>query len=149
MIAAANLVLSIIGATSIGMIGVALGTVIPAAIMAFAFIFPQACRVVGLTVSRGYRVIVWPTVWPAVVVMVLLAATRHSVPPRLPFVLAHLAVGGLVCAGLFYRFGLDRDERHWFGAALNQVTRGWTASVPGNRSDRTKRGRRTATHIEL
>ena len=132
-----------------GMIGVALGTLIPAATLAIAFVFPKACRVVGLTVTRGYREIVWPTVWPAVVVMILLAATRHNVPARLPFVLAHLAAGGLVCAALFFRFGLDRDERHWFAAALGKVTRGWTASVPSDGGEAAKRGRRAASHIEL
>jgi hypothetical protein len=101
--------------------------------MAFAFVFPQACRVVGLSVARGYREIVWPAVWPAVVVIALVAATQHNLPDRLPFVLAHLALGTLIGAGLFFRFGLERDERQWFSAALGQVTRGWTAPVPSTK----------------
>ena len=122
--AVVNLVLSIIGVKLFGMAGVATATLIPAAAMALVFIFPHACRAVGLSVWRGYREIVWPTLWPAIVVMALLALTRHDVPGRLPFVLAHVATGGLVYAGLFYRFGLDRDERQWFSAAFTQITRG-------------------------
>jgi len=124
--AGTNFALSIIGVKLFGMAGVAWATVIPTSVMAFAFIFPKACRVAGLPVLRGYYEIIWPTVWPTMVVMALLATTRHSLPPRLIFVLAHLAIGGLVFAGLFFRFGLDRDERQWFGAALNKVTRGGT-----------------------
>jgi O-antigen/teichoic acid export membrane protein len=131
--ASSNFVLSIIGVNLFGMVGVALGTAIPSATMAFGFIFPQACRVVGLTAARGYREIVWPAVWPAVVVMALVAATRHNLPTSLPFVLAHLAVGSLIGAGLFFRFGLERDERQWFGAAVSQMTRGWTPPVPSTK----------------
>jgi hypothetical protein len=100
-----------------------MGTVIPVAILGAASIFPKACHVVEVGVWRGYREVVWPAVWPAVVVMSLLAATRHLVPVRVVAVLAQLAIGGLLYAALFFLFGLARDERRWFSSALNQVWR--------------------------
>jgi hypothetical protein len=86
-------------------------------------IFPRACRVVGLTVSRGYRLIVWPALWPGLVVIAALSLTRHYVPPRLPLVLTHLAAGGLLYAALFLRFGLSHGERQWMTSAVVQVWR--------------------------
>jgi hypothetical protein len=86
-------------------------------------IFPRACRVVGLGVARGYRLIVWPAVWPALVVMTALFVTRQFVPPRLSLVLAHIAAGGTLYAAIFLRFGLSHPERQWMTSAVHQLWR--------------------------
>ena len=121
--AVANLLLSIPLVKSWGIPGVAVGTAVPVFISCAVFIFPRACRQVGLTLFSAYRAIVWPAVWPALVAITLLASTRHFVPMRLTFVLAHLAVGGLVYAALFFRFGLSRPERTWMTGAVAQLFR--------------------------
>jgi O-antigen/teichoic acid export membrane protein len=121
--AVANLLLSIPLVKLWGLPGVALGTVIPVMILGAGFIFPKACRVVELSVWRGYREVVWPALWPAVVTVSVLLATRHAIPVRIVAVLAHLAAGGLLYVALFYLFGLGRDERRWFSTALNQMWR--------------------------
>ena len=74
--AVANLLLSIPLVKVWGLAGVATATVIPVAILGAWSIFPKTCQVVELGVWRGYREVVWPTVWPAVIAMSLLAATR-------------------------------------------------------------------------
>jgi len=121
--ALANLLLSIPGTKMFGIVGCAMATVIPATVLAAAFVFPRACRTVDLAVWRGYREIVWPAVWPAFFVIALLAQVRHAVPERLIAALALLAAGGLLYAAIFFAFGLGREERRWFTSAVSQVWR--------------------------
>jgi O-antigen/teichoic acid export membrane protein len=121
--AVANLLLSIPGTKMYGIVGCAMATVIPATVLAVGFVFPRACRAVGLGVWRGYREIVWPAVWPAFIVLTLLVEARHAVPARLIAALALLACGGLLYAAIFFTFGLAREERRWFTAAVNHVWR--------------------------
>jgi O-antigen/teichoic acid export membrane protein len=121
--AVANVLLSVALVKIIGIVGVALGTLIPAATLAAFVIFPTACREVELPVITGYRRVVWPTVWPALVVIVALTYTRHAIPLRLIAVLTHLAAGALTYAALFFAFGLEREERQWFTHKLTELWR--------------------------
>jgi O-antigen/teichoic acid export membrane protein len=121
--AVANLLLSIPLVKSWGITGVALGTAIPVTVMSAGVIFPRACRVVGLRVSHGYRLIVWPAIWPAPVVVTTLWMTRQFVPSHLTFVLMHLTAGAVLYAALFLRFGLSPGERHSMASAVNQLWR--------------------------
>jgi O-antigen/teichoic acid export membrane protein len=116
--AVANLLLSVVLVKLMGITGVALGTVVPAVVLATAAIFPKACRTVGLTLGQGYRRIVWRAVWPAVVPMALLVLTREAIPQRLVFVLLHMAAAALSYAALFVAFGMERDERKWIVSTL-------------------------------
>jgi O-antigen/teichoic acid export membrane protein len=121
--AVANLLLSIPLVKSWGIPGVAVGTAIPVFVSCAVFIFPRACRQVGLPLLNGYRAIVWPAVWPALITLTLLVTTRHLVPSRLMFVLAHLAGGALVYAVIFLRFGLSHSERLWMTDTVAQLFR--------------------------
>lgn len=120
--AVANILLTVLLVKPFGLIGVALGTVIPVSIMATAVVFPAACRTLHLSTWSGYRQIVWPAVWPAAIVMLLVAETRFAVPVRILAVLAHVGVGALAYAGLFFAGGLDREERQWI---VTKVTELW------------------------
>jgi len=119
--AVANVLLSIVLVKLIGLPGVALGTAIPVTAIAVFAIFPAACRTVELPVGDGYRRIVWPAVWPALVVMPAMAYTRELAPLRLYAVLAQMAVGALLYAALFATCALDRDERRWFAGKLTEL----------------------------
>jgi O-antigen/teichoic acid export membrane protein len=121
--AVANVLLSVVLVRLMGLVGVALGTAIPVTAIAAVAIFPAACRAVRLPVFQGYRQVVWPALWPALVVMTGVALTRHLVPLRLAYVLAHMAVGALAYVVLFVACGLDRDERHWFTTKLTELWR--------------------------
>jgi O-antigen/teichoic acid export membrane protein len=122
----ANLLLSIPLVKMFGLVGVAVGTIVPVAIYATA-IFVKTCGVLSLATSQALRQIVWPTLWPAAVVMALLWATRDALPVNLVAVLLNLAAGGLLYAGIFVLFGLDREERRWFLSAFNTM---WTRYTP-------------------
>jgi len=119
--AVANVLLSVTLVNVLGIVGVALGTVIPAGTIATCVIFPAACREVELSVFDGYRRVVWPALWPALVVAVALASTRHIIPLRLLAVLVHMGVGIVMYAALFFAFGLDREERQWCTQKLTDV----------------------------
>jgi O-antigen/teichoic acid export membrane protein len=116
--ALANLLLSVVLVKLMGLPGVALGTMVPATALAAMAIFPKACQTVGLPLGRGYRDIVWRATWPAVLPILLLTWSRHAVPQRLMFILAHMAIGALIYTALFVAFGMERDERQWIVAAL-------------------------------
>ena len=118
----ATVLLSIPAVKLLGMLGVAWAILVPAGVTAAGFVFPRACRAVDLPVARGYREIVWPTVWPGVLVFALFALTRSAVPATLVAVLADIAVGGLLYAAIFFLCALPRGEREWFSNAISQVT---------------------------
>lgn len=120
--AVANVLLSVVLVKLMGLIGVALGTAIPVTIIAAFSIFPAACREVELPVLQGYRRVVWPAVWPALLVMTAMAYTRGLLPHRLIAVLAHMGIGAAAYGVLFIAFGLDRDERQWF---MNKLAELW------------------------
>jgi O-antigen/teichoic acid export membrane protein len=122
--AVASVLLSIALVKTVGLIGAALGTAIPAALLASTITFPRACQVTGLSVWSGYRQIVWPAVWPMAPVMAGLTLTRHYVPTHLVLVLAHLGLGTLLYLSLFVMAGLDADERRWMWNALTSVRQG-------------------------
>jgi O-antigen/teichoic acid export membrane protein len=121
--AVANVLLSVALVKPLGILGVALGTVIPVTLVAAVAVFPAACRVVELPVFEGYRRVVFPAVWPALVVVAMLAFTRHLLPLRTIAVLLHMGAGALTYAALFFTCGLDREERQWFVAKLTELWR--------------------------
>jgi O-antigen/teichoic acid export membrane protein len=121
--AVANALLSVMLVKLMGLTGSAMGTVIPSTILAAFFIFPQACRVVGLSVAQGYRRIVVPTVWPAVIAIAVVALTRHALPIRLIAVLPHMAAGALLYLTIFVAFATERDERQWIAATVTSLRR--------------------------
>jgi O-antigen/teichoic acid export membrane protein len=121
--AVASLLLSIAAVKLFGIFGVAWGAFIPAFVLSAIVVFPRTCQVVHLSTWRGYRDIVWPAAWPAVVTVALLSMASPLVPARLTAVLPALAAGALLYAGIFIAFGLDREERQWFTLAGRRILR--------------------------
>ena len=122
--AVANLLLSILLVQTLGILGVTLGTAMAVAVTSAVFIFPRACRVVGLTPSQGYIQVVWPAAWPAAFMVALLLLTQSRLPGGAVPVIAHLIAGAAIYGGLFFFFGLSRDERRWVSSAVDQIRRG-------------------------
>jgi O-antigen/teichoic acid export membrane protein len=120
--ALANVLLSVVLVNTFGLTGVAIGTVIPVTVLAAAVLFPAGCHAVGLSTWEGYRRVVWPAAWPAIV-FAGVAAARHAVPQHVAAVLALMAFGVLVYAALFFAAGLERDERRWCATKLADVWR--------------------------
>jgi O-antigen/teichoic acid export membrane protein len=121
--AVANLLLSVVLVKPLGIVGVALGTLIPATVLSAAYIFPRACRVVGLRTWQGYAEVVWPATWPAALTLTMLLTTRHVLPVSKIAVLLHMGAGALLYAMVFFLCALPRTERRWFTSSLMDMWR--------------------------
>jgi hypothetical protein len=120
--AVVNLGLSILLARSIGLAGVAIGTLVPVGLAAMFVIFPAGCRRVELPISRALTHAVWPAVWPAAAMAAYLAVTRPLLRVSLVPVLANMAVASLVYAAVFLAFGVSAVERRFVLSRLFEVT---------------------------
>jgi O-antigen/teichoic acid export membrane protein len=121
--AVANLLLSVVLVQALGLVGVALGTVIPVTVVNAGMVFPRACRRLGIPPWRGYLQVLVPAVWPALLVIAALMQTRTLVPARLLPVVLHMGAGMLAYAALFVRWGLDREERGWLTRKIGELWR--------------------------
>ena len=110
----ANIVLSIALVKPYGLIGVAIGTVVPVTLMALFVNFPRACRRVGVTPSRALRQAVWPALWPAFVMVLFLRLARPVGGVSLAAVGVKLMLGALIYEAVFLGMAIGADERRWY-----------------------------------
>jgi O-antigen/teichoic acid export membrane protein len=122
-IAVVNVILSIILVQRLGLIGVALGTLIPLGAASIFIIFPAACRRVGLSIRDAVWNAVLPAVWPMTLVAALLLVTRNLVGHSLVSIAAQSVTAGLLYAVIFIRFALSKEDRQWYIAKFKQLTR--------------------------
>jgi O-antigen/teichoic acid export membrane protein len=108
-----NLALSSALIGPFGLVGVAVGTLIPVAFSSIFVLFPAACRRVQVPVLKAFRQAVWPAAWPAVVVGALLFVTRDHTPDGLKFVAAEAAAAGLLYLALFVAAVGRRDRQQY------------------------------------
>jgi len=120
--AAVNLGLSVVLARSIGLKGVAIGTLVPVALNGIFVLFPAGCRRVELTLGRAFGEAVWPAVWPAAVMAAYIEITRPLVRVSLIPVLANMGLSALVYAAVFLAFGLSTIERRFVLSRILEVT---------------------------
>jgi O-antigen/teichoic acid export membrane protein len=127
-----NVGLSVILVRPLGLLGVALGTIIPVTVSTMFVLFPAACRRVNLPITRPLIRAMWPALWPAVVMVGMLEAGAPLRPDGLHGLALHFAAGGLVYVGLFLVFGLDAEERRLYWTRLRTlVARQRRAPVAG------------------
>jgi O-antigen/teichoic acid export membrane protein len=112
--AAANLALSLLLVRRFGLVGVAVGTLLPVAAASLFVVFPLGCRRVGIPLAQALREAVWPAVWPAAIVAAWLFAVRPFVGAWLPAVAAHAAFAGALYLVLFLRWGLPTADRRLY-----------------------------------
>ena len=101
IMAIGNLALSVAMARSLGLLGVALGTVIPVTLIAACGLFPTACRRVGLSFFDVFRASLWPAMWPAAISLSLLAVSQTLFRVTLPSIVLQLAASAAIYVGLF------------------------------------------------
>jgi O-antigen/teichoic acid export membrane protein len=111
----ANLALSIVLVKRFGLYGVALGSIVPVALMAGGATFPRACRRVGLSFWAGLREAIWPATWPmAPAALWLHLALRlrewHGIA-----LLVQLAVAVAIYAAFFYLAIGHTARAHYVG----------------------------------
>ena len=77
-----NLLLSVLLVKPLGLVGVALGTLMPIAAVSGLVIFPVACQRVDVSVPSALRHAVWQASWPALVMTGCLVLTQRMPPAR-------------------------------------------------------------------
>jgi O-antigen/teichoic acid export membrane protein len=112
-----NVILSALLITRYGLVGVAVGTLIPIAASAIFIIFPAACHRVQLPIARALRHAVWPAAWPAVAVGFALALVHRATGATLGLALVEAAAAGLLYAALFI-LAVGRRDRAIYTARI-------------------------------
>jgi O-antigen/teichoic acid export membrane protein len=123
LIALANLALSIVLVRRMGLIGVALGTLIPLAIVSVFVLFPAACRRVELSTSEALKTAIVPALWPAIVMASFLAITRNLGSTNLAAIALQSITAGLIYLAVFLAFAIDREERQWYVNKVRQLVK--------------------------
>jgi hypothetical protein len=121
--AIANVALSLLWIRRFGLIGQALGTLLPVAFTSIVVLWPAACRRVGLTVAVAFRTAVWPTLWPIAVMAAVVVPLRDVLPARLWSVAITAAAGALCYGGTFLAFAVKRHERQAYIAKASELAR--------------------------
>lgn len=110
-----NIGLSILLIQYYGLVGQAIGTLVPLVGSSIFIAFPMACRRTGLSVVEFVTRAVWPGFWPAIPVTILLVAFRPFVPPHLLTIGIASAIGSGLYLLLFVFTGIDAARRdHYF-----------------------------------
>jgi O-antigen/teichoic acid export membrane protein len=117
-----NIGMSLALVHSLGLVGVALGTLIPVGVSAAFVLFPAACRRVGMPVAQAVREGIWPALWPAVGLCASLWVGQFFEPTRLSALALDLIVAGLVYEALFL-IGIPVHERRLYWAKLMEILR--------------------------
>jgi O-antigen/teichoic acid export membrane protein len=119
-----NLALSALLIKPLGLIGVAIGTLIPIAFVSMFVLFPAACRRVGLPVMDVARHAVWPAVWPAAIIAVCLIPIRGTSSGTLLAVLIEATIACAVYLALFFLIAVGRRDRaHYAAKAMELIGR--------------------------
>jgi O-antigen/teichoic acid export membrane protein len=119
-----NVVLSMALIARFGLVGVAVGTLIPIAISAVFIIYPAACRRVGLPLGTAVRHAVVPAVWPVLVVGLILWLSRLISSGTLLAVVLQAVGGGLLYLALFFVVAIGRRDRALYaGKAMELLGR--------------------------
>ncbi len=126
--AAANLGLSIGLAPRYGLIGVALGTLIPTAIEASCIVLPYAMRTLGISGRAMWRSVLAPVIAPAGLMLLVLVLASQHLGTDSPPALVTVAVAGGVTYGMAYMIlARGLSEREMVMGGMTQVMARWRA----------------------
>jgi O-antigen/teichoic acid export membrane protein len=130
-----NLVLSVLLVRFYGLVGVALGTLIPMIVIAMLVVFPAACRRVNLSVWTVARQSVWPAMWPALVMAGFVVLTRGRIHGSWSLLVFQSFLAAVIYVGLFSMFAISRNERSWYFNKVKEIfRRGSATSAPSELS---------------
>jgi O-antigen/teichoic acid export membrane protein len=116
-----NIVLSIVLVRHYGILGVAIGTVVPIAAAAVFILNPAACRRVGLPIRHLLARSVFPAVWPGVVMGGALLYTRSISSGTLLAVAIQAAAGGVLYLVLLIGIAIGRHNRELYLGKVKQL----------------------------
>ena len=122
--AVVNVLLSIALIRPYGLLGVALGTIIPVGVAAALVLYPAACRRVGLPLGRPLAQAIWPAIWPGGLMVGSIWWSARSFPPTHLFEVGlHFAAGAVVYLGLFVILAIGPEERRLYWTKLRTLVR--------------------------
>ena len=119
--AVANVLLSVVLIRRFGLVGVALGTLIPVTASAALILYPAACRRVNLPLSRPLTQAFWPGLWPGVVMIAALHVLGQRPPAGLLMVAVHLTIAVAVYASLFVGVAIGAEERRFYWTKVRSL----------------------------
>ncbi len=122
-IALVNVALSLLLIRSYGLIGQAVGTLIPVAAGSLFVLWPAACRRVGLGPMSAFFEAVWPPLWPVALMAAVVLPLRSALPERLSAVALAAAVGTVCYFIGLVAFGVKRHERELYLGKLAELAR--------------------------
>jgi O-antigen/teichoic acid export membrane protein len=125
-----NLLLSLALVQSMGLLGVAVGTLIPISIAAVFVLFPAGCRRLDIPLVRAWQESVWPALWPAAVMTAFALMTRPFVGRSLAAVALHMAVTIAVYLATFGLLAVAASERRVLAARAKELIGKRTRSAP-------------------
>jgi O-antigen/teichoic acid export membrane protein len=126
--AASNLILSVLFVRVYGLIGVAIGTLIPMLVFSMFVVFPAACRRVEMPVFTVLRKSVWPATWPAMLMGLFIALTRGGIEGSWSLLFLQSLVAAAIYAGLFLSFAINRNERDWYFNKIKEILKRGSAT---------------------
>ena len=119
--AVANLGLSVVLVQRWGLLGVAVGTLVPGAVISACVQFPAACRRAQVTPREVFGRAVWPALWPAVPTAALVVGARLLIASKLAGLLAAAVLGALGYATFFLMAAIPVEDRRWYVRKLREV----------------------------
>ncbi|HKG23370.1 MAG TPA: oligosaccharide flippase family protein [Blastocatellia bacterium] len=122
-IAIANIVLSVVLVRTHGIIGVALGTLIPLSLISMFVLFPAACRRAGVSIGRALSEAVWPAAWPASLMAAFLVVSSRFAGNSPVSIALQSVAAGVLYAAIFLWLAIGREERLWYLAKSRQLLR--------------------------
>lgn len=135
-IAVANLILTVVLVQIYGLIGVAIGTLVPMIVLSIFIVFPAACRRVELPIWTVLRKGVWPAIWPGIVMAAFIVFVNTG---RLAgqWSWSVIILQSVVAAGIYavlFLISMDREERDWYFNKVKEVFKRRPAANTANTS---------------
>jgi O-antigen/teichoic acid export membrane protein len=106
-----------------GLTGVAVAALVPYAVLNLAVVIPMACRAVNMPLGSLVRAALFPALFgaaPAAACAVILRPVAE--PSSMSGVLAAASIVVLIYAGVYWRLGLQPDDRIRYAASLRRAT---------------------------
>jgi hypothetical protein len=104
-----------------GLLGVAIGTLVPIVGVGALVVFPAGCRRLAVPIGRALREAIWPAVWPVAVMAGFSVATAPFVGVTLVQVSLHMAATAAVYGLTFALLAVSSGERRFFMARAKQL----------------------------
>lgn len=118
-----NLALSVLLGRAIGLVGVALGTLVAATLIKLPAFIVLTCRAIGLPLVAFLRRALLPTAFPAAGAIAFLLGAGIVVPTTIPAVALVGVAGAVVYFGLYFVFSASATERAQGLAVVTSVGR--------------------------